>query len=477
MLPRTPFKQPPRIFSHPLAIFGGLVIYIVFHASEIFASGGAGADEVSDVLLGLVVILLAAKLAGDLVERLNQPAVLGELVIGVLLGNLALVGVDGFEHFKHSLSLEVLAELGIIILLFQVGLESSIKEMLSVGPTSFLVAIVGVVTPFFLGWGVSTYFYPDASIFIHLFIGATLTATSVGITARVLKDIHKSKSKEAKVILGAAVIDDILGLIILAVIQGVILAKNTGGNLESQEILLICAKAIGFVIGALVIGAYLSPKIFFVVKNMRVSGVLLSVSLFICFLLAWLASVINLAPIVGAFAAGLILDEVHYKTHPNFKDHTIDQLVEPIATFLVPIFFVRMGMLVDVRHFTNPDILLYALALTVVAFAGKQVCGLVVRDKSINALAVGLGMVPRGEVGLIFAGIGASLVLDGAPVISPAIYSAVVIMVMVTTLVTPPALTWSLLRHEKNGKPQINPTGSLAGAPTSETPDSTISNP
>ena len=470
-----------RIFSgkRTLAILGGLIFYVVFHASEIYAAGGAGASEVSDVLLGLVVILLAAKLGGDLFERINQPAVLGELMIGIFLGNLTLLGFDGLDHFKHSLSLEVLAELGIIILLFQVGLESSIKEMLSVGATSLLVAIVGVIAPFFLGWGVSAYFYPEASILIHLFIGATLTATSVGITARVLKDIKKSSSKEAKVILGAAIIDDIMGLIILAVIQGVILAQNIGGELKSVEILLICAKAIGFVVGALVIGAYLSPKIFLVVKDMRGSGVLLSVALFICFLLAWVASLINLAPIVGAFAAGLILDEVHYRSHPNFKDHSIDHLVEPIATFLVPIFFVRMGMLVDVTHFTNPNILVFALTLTLAAFVSKQVCGLVVRDKSINSLAVGLGMVPRGEVGLIFAGIGAGLTLNGTPVITPEVYSAVIIMVMVTTLVTPPALKWSLMRKDSaagTGQPSIDQTTQSSGpAPSAQseagTPD------
>jgi Na+:H+ antiporter len=443
-------RKSNRFFSgkRTVAVFGGLIIYLLFSAIEAYASGGPGAEQVSDTLLGLVVILLAAKLGGDLFERVNQPAVLGELIIGIVLGNLSLVGIDGIDSLKHSLPLEVLAEIGIIILLFQVGLESSIKEMLSVGTTSFLVASVGVLAPFFLGWGVSVYFYPESSLLIHLFIGATLTATSVGITARVLKDLQKSTTKEAKVILGAAVIDDIMGLIILAVIQGIIVANNQGGELESMEILIICLKAVGFVVGALAIGNYLSPKIFFVVKGMKVSGVLLSVSLFICFGLAWVASVIHLAPIVGAFAAGLILDKVHYQVHPTFKDYSIDKLVDPIAVFLVPIFFVRMGMMVEVTHFGKMDVLAFAAALTIVAFIGKQVCGLVVRDKSISKMSVGLGMVPRGEVGLIFAGIGATLVLGSEKVISPEVYSAVVIMVMVTTLVTPPALKWSLMKFE-----------------------------
>ncbi len=465
-------RNSNRLFSgkRSMAVFGGLVVYMVFSAIDAYASGGGQAQQVSDTLLGLVVILLAAKLGGDLFERANQPAVLGELIIGIILGNLSLIGIDGVDALKHSLPLEVLAEIGIIILLFQVGLESSIKEMLSVGATSFLVASVGVIAPFFLGWGVSIYFYPESSLLIHLFIGATLTATSVGITARVLKDLHKSTTKEAKVILGAAVIDDIMGLIILAVIQGIIVANNQGGDLESTEILIICLKAVGFVVGALAIGNYLSPKIFFVVKGMKVSGVLLSVSLFICFGLAWIASVIGLAPIVGAFAAGLILEKVHYQVHPTFKDYSIDKLVDPIAVFLVPIFFVRMGMMVDVTHFGKMEVLEFALMLTIAAFVGKQVCGLVVRDRSISKMSVGLGMVPRGEVGLIFAGIGASLMVGTEKVISPEVYSAVVIMVMVTTLVTPPALKWSLMKSEsKNSTSATIPgEGTTPSAPSAE---------
>ncbi|HSG99767.1 MAG TPA: cation:proton antiporter [candidate division Zixibacteria bacterium] len=450
-----------RIFSgkRNWAIFYGLICYAMFQAQELWAAGGAGAAEVSDVLLGLIVILLAAKLGGDLLERIKQPAVLGELVIGIVLGNLTLLGIDGFEHYKHSVTLEVLAEIGILILLFEVGLESSIREMMSVGLTSFLVAIVGVVAPFFLGFAVSAWFFPQYGLMVDLFIGATLCATSVGITARVLKDINKSRSKEAKIILGAAVIDDILGLVILAVIMGIIQAQDRGGEVSGLDILKVCVKSIGFVFGALALGVWLSPKIFFVAKNMRVSGVLLTVALLFCFALAWAAAQMGLAAIVGAFAAGLILEDIHYQVYPNFKDYTIDDLVAPIATFLVPIFFVRMGMLVSVEHLGNVSVLAFAGALTVAAFIGKQVCGLVVKDKTVNRLAVGLGMVPRGEVGLIFAGIGASMTLAGEPVISPAVYSAVVIMVMVTTLVTPPALQWSLQRTDSPGGNPEQPAG------------------
>ncbi len=410
-------------------------------------SGAAhGSQEVSDVLLGLIVILLAAKIGGDLVERFRQPAVLGELILGMIIGNLTLVGIDVFEPFKHSLTLEVLAEIGVIILLFQVGLESSLGEMMKVGLASFMVATFGVIAPFFLGWGVGAWFLPEESIYVHIFIGATLTATSVGITARVLQDIGKIQTSEAKIILGAAVIDDIMGLVILAVVTGIIAAASGGGGLSSGGIFLIIFKAIAFVIGALVIGNILAPKIFKFASRMHVKGVLLSIALMICFLLAFLAGKIGLAPIVGAFAAGLILDKVHYRDFTERGEHHIEELIEPIAVFLVPIFFVRMGMMVQLKTFGQMDILFFAAVMTVAAILGKQACSLAIFDKSINRIAIGLGMIPRGEVGLIFAGIGAKLMLDGHPVISGGTFSAVVIMVIVTTLVTPPFLKVSMLR-------------------------------
>ncbi|MFH2035739.1 MAG: cation:proton antiporter [Candidatus Zixiibacteriota bacterium] len=413
-------------------------------------SGGHGGGEVAEVLLGLIIILLAAKLGGDLFERFKQPAVLGELVIGMVIGNLFLVGIDAFEPFKHSMTLEVLAEIGVIILLFMVGLESTLEEMMKVGAASFMVATFGVIAPFFLGWGVAIWFLPEHSTYVHIFIGATLTATSVGITARVLKDIKKINTREAKIILGAAVIDDIMGLVILAVVTGIITAASTGaGATGSGQVFIIVAKAVGFVVGAIVIGHWLSPHIFKVGSKFKVTGVLLSLALMICFTLAFLANLIGLAPIVGAFAAGLILDTVHYKDFTDRGEHGINELIEPIGIFLIPIFFVRMGMGVDLSTFGNTSILMFAAVLSIAAIAGKQVCALAIFDKTINRVSIGLGMIPRGEVGLIFAAIGAKLVLNGEQIIDVGTYSAVVIMVMVTTLVTPPLLKFSLLRGDK----------------------------
>ncbi len=403
---------------------------------------GHGNSDFAEILISLVIILLAAKIGGDLCERIKQPAVLGELLFGVIIGNLYLLGFHGFEHIKHHISIEILAEIGVIILLFEVGLESNLKEMIKVGLLSFLVAVLGVIAPFLLGWGVSAYFMPEASIYVHVFIGATLTATSVGITARVLQDMGKIRTRESKIILGAAVIDDILGLVILAIVMGIITSVNTGGgDVSSLQILLIVGKAFAFIVGSILIGGFLAPYLFRFVARMRGAGLLISFALMFCFVLAYIAQLINLAPIVGAFAAGLILDDVHYKSLTDKGEKQLGELLKPIAAFLVPIFFVHMGMRVELLSFGNVAILGFAMVLTLVAIIGKQICSLgVVFEKNINKWVIGLGMIPRGEVGLIFAGIGSKLMIDNVPVIDSNTFSAVVIMVILTTLITPPVL-------------------------------------
>ncbi|SYZ74450.1 Sodium/hydrogen exchanger [Candidatus Zixiibacteriota bacterium] len=428
-------------------------LLIVLPADLMAAGGPEETKELPLILWGLIIILLVAKLGGHFMERLRQPAVLGELIFGIIIGNLYLLGVTFIEPLKSDKTIEVLAELGVIILLFEVGLETSVNEMRKVGVTSTLVALFGIIAPFFLGWGVSSLFMPEASIYVHIFIGATLTATSVGITARVLKDIGRLQARESKIILGAAVIDDILGLIILAVVVGIIDSANMGGGGTGLvDILIILGKALGFITGALLIGNYVIPRVFTVTSRLRGSGILLTTALLVCFLLAFLAEEIGLAAIVGAFAAGLILDKLHYRTFTDRGEHYIEESVAPIGTFLTPIFFVKMGMMVDLRTFANVDILFFAGIITVAAIIGKQACSLAIWDKQTNRLAVGLGMIPRGEVGLIFAGIGAKLAIGGIPVVSAGAFSAVVIMVIITTLVTPPALKYSMVRERKSKK-------------------------
>jgi Kef-type K+ transport system membrane component KefB len=396
-------------------------------------------------------MLIAAKLGGELFERIKQPAVLGELIIGIIIGNLALTGLTIAEPLKTNLVIAALAEVGVILLLFEVGLESNLGEMLEVGWSSLFVALAGVFAPFFLGWAVAAYFIPGEPRLVHLFIGATLCATSVGITARVLKDMGRLQTREARIILGAAVIDDVLGLVILAVVAGAIKATAAGATLSILETAVIAGKAVAFLFGAIIVGRYLTPRIFWRAGRLEVQGVLLALSIAFCFLLAWAAAKVGLAPIVGAFAAGLVLDEVHFETFEERGKQDLQRLIAPVVAVLVPIFFVLMGTRVDLRAFARRELLGFAFALTIAAIIGKQVCSLAVVDRGLNRLAIGLGMIPRGEVGLIFAGLGATLVLPNAqgisePVIGAGTFGVIVIMVIVTTLVTPPALKRSLAR-------------------------------
>jgi Kef-type K+ transport system membrane component KefB len=403
-------------------------------------------DPVTPVVLALAVILTAAKLAGHIAVRIGQPAVLGELIAGVVLGSFDLAGIGWFHAIETDSIVEVLARLGVIILLFEVGLESTVRDMLKVGLPSLLVAVLGIAAPFALGWAVGALLLPDRSIYVHAFLGAMLTATSVGITARVLQDLGRSQSAEARVILGAAVIDDVLGLVILAVVGGVIASADRGGSLSGTEVALILGKAGLFLFGALAVGVYVSPRIFGLASRLNGKGVLLTTALVFCFALAYLAGLIGLAPIVGAYAAGLILEDVHFRDFANRGEQQLEQLVHPISTFLVPIFFVIMGMRVDLAAFARVEVLGLAAMLTFAAILGKQACSLGALGRKLDGLSIGIGMIPRGEVGLIFANIGLGLTIAGQPIVDQDIFSAVVIMVIVTTMVTPPALKWSLAR-------------------------------
>jgi len=420
-----------------------LVAYPAFGSAE-----GGHSDPVAPILIYLAIILVIAKLAGDLAVRVGQPAVLGELLVGVLLGNLHLVGFELLEPLKTDSHIDMLARLGVVILLFEVGLESTVPQMMKVGAPALVVAMLGVAAPMGLGYGVGALMLPEESWHVHVFLGATLCATSVGITARVFQDLRHSQSNEARLILGAAVIDDVLGLVILAVVVGVISGAGSGG-ISTGAVVLIVVKALGFLVLALVLGRYLSPRLFRLASGLRAHGILLAFALSFCFFLAWLANLIELAPIVGAFAAGLILEEVHYRDLVDKEAHSLEHLIHPIAGFLVPIFFVVMGLRTDLLSFTQPGVLGLAAALTVAAIIGKQVCSLGVFGTKVDRLTIGIGMVPRGEVGLIFANIGAGLTINGHAVISGATFSATVVMVIVTTLVTPPALKWSIARARR----------------------------
>ena len=403
-------------------------------------------DPMAALALYLAVILVAAKLGGDLATRLGQPAVLGELVFGIVLGNLSLVGYAGLDAIKTDVSVDILARLGVIILLFEVGLESTVSQMMKVGWSSLAVATIGVAVPFAMGWGVGAWLLPNASVYVHAFLGATLTATSVGITARVLQDLNQSQSQEARIILGAAVIDDVMGLVILAVMAGIVGAADRGGSLSYVEIGVTVGKAAGFLVGSLALGVLISPRLFGLASRLRTRGVLLAAGLSFCFLLSWLASVVGLAPIVGAFSAGLILEDVHFRDFVDRGERPLEDLVRPISSFLVPIFFV--GLRTDLRAVLEPGIAGLTLGLTLAAIIGKQAAGLGVLTPGVDRVAIGLGMIPRGEVGLIFASMGLSLTVGGERIVTNATFAATVAMVVATTLVTPPALRWHLGRSD-----------------------------
>ena len=424
------------------------------------------ADPVAPILIAIAMILLAAKVCGDIFERVGMPAVLGELVVGIFLGNFALLtGFESFDFLKPPAEgvigdpystgavLKMLAGIGVVLLLFEVGLESQVREMLSVGLSSLLVAFLGVFAPILLGWSVGYFLLAEEGWQVHAFLGATLCATSVGITARVLKDLGRSQQTESRIILGAAVIDDVLGLIVLAVVSGII---QKGGAFEISSLLQIVGLAIGFLALSLLLGAAQFPRLMFRLSSyLRGRGLLVATALFICFGFSYGATLVGLAPIIGAFAAGLILDGAHYReAGTKWENRHLEDALAPLSAVFVPIFFVGMGIQVDLSSFRDPTVWGLATALTIAAIIGKQVCAWGVREKELNRTAVGLGMIPRGEVGLIFASVGHSLRTPaGERVVSDGTFSAIVVMVIVTTMVTPPLLKWSL-SQDKDSTPK-----------------------
>ncbi|MBN2208951.1 MAG: cation:proton antiporter [Candidatus Coatesbacteria bacterium] len=419
--------------------------------------------------LRIALVLLAAKVFSSLIKLIKQPPVLGELLAGVLLGNLPLLGVNVLQPLGDDPVIDFLARLGVVVLLFQIGLKSDIREMKSVGVRAFLVACIGVAVPFVLGTVVlGPLLLKGSPAGASLFLGAALTATSVGITARIFGDLNRLDSPEAQIVLGAAVIDDVLGLIILAVVSAI----ATAGAVSYGAIGFITGKAVAFFAGSIIIGLIIAPLVGKALSRLK-AGVGLKFTLAISFGLAfaYVAEGAGLAPIVGAFTAGLILAPVQFLYFKDPKivlavkgvikdasvavsqrmmaaiephsNRRIGDLIEPLGYFLVPVFFVMTGYQVKLAVFVKWHTLLIALAITLVAFGGKIVAG--IGAFKADKLVVGFGMIPRGEVGLIFAMTGRLL-----GVVSQEIFSAIVAMVMLSTLLTPPLLTWLLRRKGRS---------------------------
>jgi Kef-type K+ transport system membrane component KefB len=378
--------------------------------------------NIATLLLALIAIFVAAKLFGELAERLGQPAVLGELLGGVLIGVSGLHLVD-----PHDVTIHLLSELGVILLLFLIGLETDLRKLMRVGGSATAVAIVGVALPFVGGAALG--YLLGLPVMVSVFLGAALTATSVGITARVLSDLGHLQDAESQVILGAAVVDDIIGLVLLTVVG----TLAGGGELTFLGLGRIVLVAFGFVILAILIGSQLAPMLIRAIDRIEMKRGLFFASIVFAFLLAYIAHQVGSAIIIGSFAAGLVLARTH-------RGKEIEHEVHDVAQFFVPIFFVVVGAAVDLRSINPFDadarrFFWIGLALTVIGIIGKVAAGFVVWQKGLNRTVIGVGMIPRGEVGLIFAQIGLSTQL-----ISGGMYSAVALMVMLTTFIAPPLL-------------------------------------
>ena len=427
------------------------ILYVVLVAvgiallgAGLIVSRGSSLDELGRLALGLAVVLPAAMFGGHVAVRLGQPAVLGELVVGIVMGNL--LGVPALRAFGSDKSLDILAQVGMMLLLFEVGLSLSVRDLFAVGASSFLVALLGTVVSVAAGTATAALFTPTAPLTAHLFLGAAIAATSIGITARVLRDMNASRQRESKVILGAAVVDDVLALVVLGAITAWV-APGGGRTSAAAPIMGLIFKTTGFLVLALALGAWLTPGWFRHASKLQTRGALLAAGLCFCFVLAWAAGAIGLAPLVGAFAAGLVLEDRHSEAFVRRGEPSLDELLQPMISFLVPVFFVLVGMRTNLSALARPAVLALPLALTAAAIVGKLACAAGVVSTGVRRLTVAVGMLPRGEVTLVFAAFGSALRVGDAPLLDDRGYLALVAVVMLTTLITPPALKWALGRE------------------------------
>jgi len=468
----------------------GLAVMFALPVTLLAAGKGhMHADPIAPIILGVTTILFVAVVGRVGARKLGQPSVLGELLMGVLLGNVgyffgsdlitllrlgpelfdifelmlagqgleeaaqscldapatlpaieALQRPGGLERVQVAHAVDVFSRYGVIFLLFMVGLDTSIGDMRRVGPESMRVAVIGVVLPVMLGFAALHWLAPRLEFHTELFVAATLAATSVGITARVLQDLHSGETHEARVILGAAVMDDILGLLLLAIVSGVVVS----GKVELNEIAATATLATAFLAGLVILGPHFLRLIVRVLCRLDIVEAKMFTSYLFVMVLAWMANLSGLSAIIGAFGAGLILQDAYFRDCQSGRGrvYSIKELIMPLEVILVPIFFVLMGIQVKLEMFADWNVVLMAAALLVVAVAGKLASGLGA-SRGTGRLLVGVGMVPRGEVGLVFAAIGKSL-----GVITDALFSAVVLMMILTTLAAPPLLKSILQRRQ-----------------------------
>ncbi len=465
-----------------------MVLNLITFSSSLLATETETPESslvVAGVLLSLVIVYFASKIGGELSNRAGLPAVLGELVGGVVVGISVLhllvfpeSGADSSSSLiisfletttkltpetaeslfqAQSEVISVLSELGVIILLFEIGLESNLKELLAVGIQASVVAIVGVTVPFAAGTAGLMMLFGISAV-PAIFAGAALTATSIGITSKVLSEIGQLNTKEGQIILGAAVIDDVLGIIVLAVVAS--LAKT--GEVDVANVIFLIISASTFLLGAIALGNVFNNSFVAVVERLKTRGELVIPAFIFAFVMAYLAAAVQLEAILGAFAAGLVLEETD-------KRKELQKQIIPIADILVPIFFVTVGAQTDLRVLnpaipSNREGFIMAVFLIAVAIIGKVITGFsVFGEAKINRLAIGVGMIPRGEVGLVFLGIGSA-----TGVLSEPLEAAIILMVILTTFLAPPLLRFVFPQEQGL---VTSTSGNLGTSPVMETPN------
>ena len=447
-------------------------------------------DPAALIIFWVTLIFFFGVIGRYLAKKMNLPGVLGELLMGVLVGNVcyffgmqlavvlregsaifnimtamlsgvalsnavteaipnvhyatevmsALSGANGTNLFKVAYVVDIFSRYGVIFLLFMVGLESSITELKHTGRASIQVALIGVIAPIVLGLLATYFLMPDAPFQADLFVAATLSATSIGITARVLKDMNKLRTREAKTILGAAMMDDILGLIILAIVSSIVIQGVIDLLMVSRVIVLAAV----FFFGALWIGPWILQKTVALFSSFELWEAKLFTAFLFLMCLAWLATVVQLATIIGAFVAGVIIHDGLFESRqrPGKKEVSIQKLVAPLEAILAPLFFMLIGIQVKLETFFDWHVLVIAGGLITAAVLGKLLSGLGA-SRGDDRMLIGIGMLPRGEVGLVFASIGRTL-----GVISDELFSAIILMVIVTTFVAPPWLKFRYAKQE-----------------------------
>lgn len=382
-------------------------------------------DPTAKILLQLFAILLAAKIGDELFERLGQPGIVGEILGGVVVGP-AVLGI-----YEVNAETRLFAEIGVVLLLFRVGLETRLHELLRVGGPALIVATLGVALPFAGGFVLAE--LVEGELEVAVFLAAALTATSVGITSRVLSDLGALRTLSGRVILGAAVIDDVLAMLILAVASGVAL-----GEISAPRILTLLGLALAFIVIVLVVGTRILRRRRSLLMTPQFARTPFLPGMIIMLGLASLAAVIGLAAIIGAFLAGMVVGE-------SAEKRALEEEVAPLAAFFTPFFFGSIGAQVDLAGLANAESLFLLVAITLVAVIAKFGGAFLgaIRLGRDRALLIGWGMVPRGEVGIVVAGLGLSLGAIDAP-----LYSVVVGMAVITTLIVPPFLPALVRRAE-----------------------------